>query len=154
MYSKSGYLIRLGIFILLGLSTGKSLLAQEETWNTLAMVEIDKKYSPEFGMEIVTPTVSPVAMSLQGKSIEVEGYFIALSAKTAQSHFMLSRFPQSMCFFCGKAGPESAMQVFMKDNTKVAYTEDKIKIKGILSINPGNADELLYTLNDAVLVKK
>ena len=118
------------------------------------MVEIEKKFQPEFGIEVMIPTVSPLTMALNGKVIEVEGYYIALTAKTAQSHFMLSRYPQSMCFFCGKAGPESAMQVFMKDNIKVPYTEEKITVKGVLSINPTNPNELLYTLTDAVLIKK
>ena len=129
------------------------IFGQEETWNTLSMVEVERKFDPEFGIEIMKPKVSPIAMSLNGKVIEVEGYFIALTAKTAQSHFMLSRFPQSMCFFCGKAGPESAMQVFMKDNVKVPYSEEKIKIKGKLAINPQNTDELLYTITDAILVR-
>ena len=136
------------------LSGSQFLSAQNDAWGTLSMVEIEKKFQPEFGIEVMIPTVSPLTMALNGKVIEVEGYYIALTAKTAQSHYMLSRYPQSMCFFCGKAGPETAMQVFMKDNIKVPYTEEKITVKGVLSINPTNPNELLYTLTDAVLIKK
>ena len=153
MHLKFIKIIRLSIVLCFVYGFQTWCFGQEETWNTLSMVEVERKFDPEFGIEIMKPKVSPIAMSLNSKVIEVEGYFIALTAKTAQSHFMLSRFPQSMCFFCGKAGPESAMQVFMKDNVKVAYTEEKIKIKGKLSINPTSADELLYTITDAILVK-
>ena len=58
-----------------------------------------------------------------------------------------------MCFFCGAAGPESAMQVFMKDNKKVNYSTEKIKLTGNLNIQKGDASGLIYTLNDADIIK-
>jgi hypothetical protein len=64
---------------------------------------------------------------------------------------MLSKFPQSTCFFCGKAGPETAMQVFMKDNKKVKISERKVRVKGTLLINPKDASSLLYTLENAII---
>lgn len=133
------------------ISTTKSL-SQASIWGTLGMVSFKTEYDAEFGIEVKKPSVSPVAMMMNGKTIEVEGYYIALTAKTAQSHFMLSKFTQNMCFFCGKAGPETAMQVFMKDAKKVAFTEDKIKVKGILRISPKDANSLLYTLEDAIVI--
>lgn len=129
-----------------------SCIGQASVWGTLGMVTFKTEYDAEFGIEIKKPNVSPVAMMMNGKTIEVEGYYIALTAKTAQSHFMLSKFTQNMCFFCGKAGPETAMQVFMKDARKVAYTDDKIKVKGILRISPKDANSLLYTLEDAIVI--
>lgn len=133
--------------------TNSFLMAQDDHWNTLSMVTVEKKFDPEFGIEIIKPTVSAIAMQLAGKEIEVTGYYIALTGKTAQSHFMLSRYTQSMCFFCGKAGPESAMQVFMANEVLVPYTEEKVTVKGILSINPKSDTGLLYTLTQAKLIK-
>jgi len=142
----------LGVFYLAS-SAFNLVMAQEDHWNTLGMVTVEKKFDPDFGIEIIKPNVSPIAMQLAGKEIEVTGYYIALTGKTAQSHFMLSRYTQSMCFFCGKAGPETAMQVFMANDVKVAYTEEKITVKGILSINPKSDSGLLYTLTQAKLIK-
>ena len=90
----------------------------QDSWSVLSMVTFDKKYNVEFGMETLSPKYSPILLGIDGKEIEVKGYFIALNGKAEQNHFMLSKFPQSTCFFCGKAGPETAMQVFLANNKK------------------------------------
>ena len=129
------------------------LKSQSSTWSTLGMVNTVTSFDAEFGMEIKKVKVSAVAKSLEGKEIEVDGYIIPLKGKLDQNHFMLSKFTQNMCFFCGKAGPETAMQVFLANGKKVAYSDDKIKVKGILRINENDPGGLLYTLEDAVLIK-
>ncbi len=125
---------------------------KDNIWGVLSMVTFTSEYNEDWGIEIQKPNLSPVAMRLNGKEIEVSGYIIPLTGKIAQSHFMLSAFPYNMCFFCGKAGPETAMQVFMKDSKKVKFSEEKVKIKGILRINPKDASSLLYSLEDAILI--
>lgn len=129
------------------------LKGQSSTWSTLGMVNTVTSFDADFGMEIKKVKVSAVAKSLEGKEIEVDGYIIPLKGKLDQNHFMLSKFTQNMCFFCGKAGPETAMQVFLANGKKVAYSDDKIKVKGILRINENDPGGLLYTLEDAVLIK-
>ena len=124
----------------------------EGAWNTLSMVTYQRAFDETFGMDVEKPVLNPVVRTLEGKEIEVEGYIIPLTGKIEQSHFMLSRFPQSMCFFCGKAGPESAAQVFTKDGKKIPFTDKKIKVKGILRINVTDVTNLLYTLEDGVII--
>ncbi len=124
----------------------------QNSWGILSMVTFQKTYDEDFGMELSTPTYSSLLMKLDGSEIEVEGYFIALNGKEKQNHFMLSKFPQSTCFFCGKAGPETAMQVFLADEKKLAYTEDKINVRGILRINNSDPTGLLYTLEQGKVV--
>lgn len=143
------------ILILL-LAISASLSAQmesKENWNTLGMVTISTEYDQSLGMEIQKPTVSIIAQQLDGKEVELSGFIIPLTGKLAQSHFMLSKYPQSMCFFCGKAGPETAAQVFMKNKEKVEFTEEKVTIKGILRINATDMNNLLYTLDQAEVIK-
>ena len=137
------------------LTISASLSAQmqsKDNWNTLGMVTISKEYDQSLGMEIQKPTVSIIAQQLDAKEVELSGFIIPLTGKLAQSHVMLSRYPQSMCFFCGKAGPETAAQVFMKNEKKVNFTEEKVTIKGILRINATDMNTLLYTLDQAVLI--
>jgi hypothetical protein len=131
--------------------TESSFIQSKDLWQTLSMVTFVNEYDPDFMMEIKTPKVSPVIEVLNGKEIEIEGYIIPLTGQTKQSHFMLSRYPQSTCFFCGKAGPESAMQVFMKNNIKIQISERKVKVKGTLIVNPKDITSLLYTLENATL---
>lgn len=141
------------LLLLLTLSTGLSAQMQsKDNWNTLGMVTISKEYDQSIGMEIQKPTVSVIAQQLDGKIVELSGFIIPLTGKLAQNHFMLSKYPQSMCFFCGKAGPETAAQVFMKNKKKVEFTEEKVTIKGILRINATDMNNLLYTLDQAEVI--
>lgn len=124
-----------------------------DMWKTLSMVTFEKVYDETYGFEVEKPSVSPLVTAFDGKAIEVSGFFIPLTGKTEQAHFMLSRFPESMCFFCGAAGPESAMQVFMADGKKVGYSKDKIKVSGTLRVNALDAANLIYTLENAKLTE-
>ena len=130
----------------------QEMLAQsKDMWTILGMVTFTSSYNPDLLIETKIPKISGAIEKLDGKEIEIEGYMIPLTGQVTQSHFMLSKYPQSTCFFCGKAGPETAMQVFMKDNRKVKITERKVKVKGTLYINPKDASSLLYTLENAQL---
>ncbi len=131
-------------------------LAQDrgyDQWNTLAMVNMESKFDDMMGMIIKTATPTPVVQALQGKEIEIRGYMIALDVTAKQAHFMFSRYPQNMCFFCGAAGPESAMQVFMAGGKKLEHTTNKVVLKGILNIQKGDPTGLIYTLTDAELIE-
>ena len=131
-----------------GASQGK------EVWNTLALVKTESKFDDLMGMVTQKATPLPPAQLLNDSTVVVSGFMIALDVKSAQSHFMFSRYPQNMCFFCGAAGPESAMQVFMKDGNKIPYSEDKVALKGVLQIQQNDASGLIYFLHDATLLKQ
>ena len=138
------------VFVIINLSVLIGINAQsKDMWTTLGLVTFRTTYNPEYMMETKIPKISGAVEKIDGTIIEVEGYIIPLTGQISQSHFMLSKFPQSTCFFCGKAGPETAMQVFMKNNQKVKITERKVKVKGTLLVNPKDASSLLYTLENA-----
>lgn len=118
-------------------------------WGTLSMVTIEKTYDPEFGIESLEIDVNPIVEAMNGETINLQGYIIPISGQVEQNHFMFSRFPQNMCFFCGKAGPESAMQVFLKNDNKVQFTTDKITLEGRLKIYNDQSSGLIYTLEEA-----
>ena len=142
------------VLLFLFMFSGTLMWSQDDVWASLSMVRFEKYYDPTMGFEVEKPVVGPVPLSMNGKELEVSGFFIPLTGKNKQSHFMLSRYPESMCYFCGGAGPESAMQVFMKGKEKVAYSPDKITVKGTLRVNDVDAANLIYTLEDATLVKQ
>ncbi len=144
----------LGLIVLtFALSVGNVHAQSKDIWMTLGMVTFTTTYNPDLLMETKVPKLSTAVEKIDGREIEIEGYIIPLTGQVTQSHFMLSKFPQSTCFFCGKAGPETAMQVFMRDNKKVKITERKVKVKGTLYINPKDASSLLYTLENAVITE-
>ena len=121
-------------------------------WQTLGMVDKESTYDESLGMSIDKITVGVMPKTYQGQEITIDGYIIPLTGKISQSHYMLSLYPANMCFFCGAAGPETAMQVFMANDKKVKYTDNKIKVKGVLRINEQNSNGLLYTLEEAVIL--
>ncbi len=142
-------MIRIVIFLLLGMSSMLSAQQSKDHWNTLAMVNTESKFDDMMGMVINTATPTAIAETLNGENITIRGFVIALDAKAKLKHFMFSRYPQNMCFFCGAAGPESAMQVFLKEGETIDYTKDKIEVQGTLNIQKGDPSGLIYTLSDA-----
>lgn len=140
------------VLILTSLASNSCFAQGSAMWKTLGMIEKISKYDESMGMQIEDITVGMVPKAYQGKEIEIDGYIIPLTGEVSQNHFMLSLYPANMCFFCGAAGPETAMQVFMANDKKVKYSDNKIKVKGVLRINEQSANGLLYTLEDAVLL--
>jgi hypothetical protein len=144
--------MRLYLIISVSLFISISSYSQDANWATLGIVSTTTSFDPDFGIETKKVKVSSAIKALQGKQITLEGYFIPLNGKLAQNHFMISKFNEKMCFFCGKAGPETAAQVFLSDNKKQAYSEEKIKVVGILRINESDPSGLLYTIEQAKVI--
>ena len=65
---------------------------------------------------------------------------------------MFSAYPYANCFFCGKAGAESVMEVFTKDEQKVAYSDEPIYMKGTFKYLGYKPNDLMFELKDAVQV--
>jgi len=144
--------MRLLILFILS-SFGTSSQTGVNHWGTLSMVTVNKAIDPEFGLETYETTFNPLVQALDGKEIELDGYIIPITGQVAQNHFMFSKFPQNMCFFCGKAGPESAMQVFLKGDDTINFTTDKIRLRGTLKIFQDNSSGLIYSLEFAEQVE-
>ena len=135
-------------FILI-LSTAAQASAQKNAWGMLMLTETEKQFDPTLGMEIDIPNIHPAAQQLNGQQIQLEGFIIPLEGKKSQAHFMFSAFPINMCYFCGRAGPESVIEVFMGNGTTLPFTEKKIWIEGTLRVNARDPQSNIYTLHDA-----
>ncbi len=124
-------------------------VAQNENniWATLALLEFEKR--DELGNFDEDGNIIPLIEAFEEKEITVKGYVIPLSGKKAQSHFMFSAYPYESCFFCGKAGPETIMEVFVKDDKKIDFSENKMAIKGIFYFTSRNSNNVMFTLKNA-----
>lgn len=131
--------------------TSTVLLAQKDIWNTLAKVSYKQQYDDLMGFEVDIPVFGEGIMALEGSVIEVEGYVIPVEGYDMQENFVFSAFPYNMCFFCGNAGPETVMEAYVKDE-KIKYTSKPIKIRGILSLNAGDINSLMYILNEVEII--
>lgn len=116
-------------------------------WGTLTMLKYEQA-----GQD--NNPFRKLVQQLEGQEVEVKGYIIPLTGQRAQSNFMFSKFPYNMCFFCGKAGPESVMEVYMDADQEVAFSEKPIVLKGIFRFYPGDPNQIMYKLEKAVLVER
>lgn len=146
---------RLFILILLIISAGLSRAQDQDSsvWHTLAKVDTESKFDDLLAMVIVTARPKEEAAALQGTEIQLKGYMISLDIQSEKSNFLFSRYTQNMCFFCGAAGPESAMEVFMKNKVKIPHTTEQVTLKGLLHIKPADPSGLIYTLTEAELIE-
>ncbi|MEN0002540.1 MAG: hypothetical protein AAF798_00305 [Bacteroidota bacterium] len=141
------------LFLFFFLSSHIITTQQEQNiWRTLSTVQLEKQYDEMIGMELITPNFGPKIRALEGKEVIVKGYIIPSSGKVSQEHFMFSSLPYSMCFFCGKAGPESAMEVFTKKGANIKYSEEAVLLRGTLRLLDGGLSGLIYSLDDAEVV--
>ncbi len=124
----------------------------KENWKTLSKVVQVQKMVEEVGFEMDVPVFSEQIKQLEGKTIELRGYILALEGIKAQSHFMFSLFPYDICFFCGGAGPETVVEAFVKNDKKLNYSSKPVTIKGVLELNDSDINRHMYILREVVLV--
>ncbi len=116
-------------------------------WDTLRDIKYDKE-----GIYGHTPHFTAKHQHLHGRQVKIQGYMHALESTALQKWFMLSYFPSSACFFCGAAGPETAIEV--KSPKGVIFKRDKLlTIQGKLYLNREEPERLFYIIEEGELVR-
>jgi len=144
-------LLTVAAVLIANLSFGQQAI----TWNQLAKVSWYSAYIPSMGGTFKLPKFSKEVNALNGKTIAIKGFYVPIDG-TAQL-FALSETPSNMCFFCNGAGPETVMEIWTKTQQtyfKHLRTDKYIELKGILKINKGDPNHMMYILKDAELVKE
>lgn len=133
------------IACLLGWLLATSAHAQSrDVWKALTKIEWYQKYSDLYKMQIGFPKFSEEAKALAGKEIVITGYILPMD--TEDGSVIISSVPYSSCFFCGGAGIETVMAVFMKRPRK--FSMDAATFKGVLELNE-KENGLIYNLRQA-----
>lgn len=121
---------------------------QENVWKNLS--EVSYKISEdEFG-ELYLPEFTDKIKNMEGKEVTADGYIIPFEGMFKPEHIILSSLPLAECFFCGSGGPETVMEVMLKDPIK--YTSKRVKVKGKLVLNAKDPEKLMYILKEAELL--
>ena len=152
---KKQLILLLGCLLIMGIQEVQA--QKKNVWSTLGLMKYERQFSENDGINANRGGGSkfrPLIEALDGEEIEVTGYIIPLSGKKAQSHLMFSLYPFATCFFCGNAGPETVMEVFMADGKKVEFTEEAITLKGTFKFLGNRTDDIMFHLNEAELVKQ
>lgn len=122
------------------------------SWKTLSKITFKKQYDEFLGFKVDVPVFSNDVQKLDGKEITIRGYIIPVEGYKSHKEFVFSAFPYNMCFFCGGAGPETVMEVTALE--AIEYTADPVTIKGILQLNSGDINKLIYSLTEVELVEE
>lgn len=120
------------------------------SWDNLADVKFVDKYHDEIDAMVPYPVFGEIMVALGGEKVEVKGFIVPTDPKGELQ--VLSAVPNSACFFCGGAGPETVMDLKLKKKTK--YKVDALMtFRGRLKLNDHDLYFLNYILEDAVAVK-
>ena len=116
-----------------------------KVWKSLSTVSYTIE-EDESG-SLYVPVFSDAAKQLEGKTVSVSGYIVPFDGMFKPQHIILSALPLSSCFFCGVGGPETVMEVFLKEPIK--YTESPVTVSGKLKLNSSDYEKLMYVLEEA-----
>ena len=141
-------LIRLIIILPLFVAT-KVLPQIRINWQTLEDVRFSDKYNDEIKADYYYPHFGSSVTALQGKEVFLKGYAIVISPQ--KGVYVLSRYPNASCFFCGKAGPESIVELNLKSKRLKLGMDQVVTIKGRLRLNRDDIYHCNYILERAEL---
>lgn len=134
-------------FIILCMFATLAGISQKKiTWEDLAQVKYSDKYFPAYNEYFLYPDFGESLKSLEGKKVSITGYFLNISPQ--DNLYILSKGPLSSCFFCGMAGPETAIE--LQFNSKPSFkTDTLVTITGILKLNADDVKHFNYILTNA-----
>ncbi|MBX2841892.1 MAG: hypothetical protein KTR26_08970 [Flammeovirgaceae bacterium] len=140
------------IFIIIIISlTPKKVVAQDDpNWIILSQVMFGEERETDFGLKIAPPIFTEQIREKTGEIITLDGFIYPLEGAKASKYFVLSMKPIATCFFCGKAGPETVVEVYAKD--KIEYTEELITLKGKFMVNEFSTTGVIYMLDEAEII--
>jgi hypothetical protein len=126
-----------------------SLPGQEDNfWQVLAEVHFVQQKDKN-GYTIEKPIFSAYLKSFKGKKVKLKGYMIPLEEAGGKGKFMLSSLPFNVCYFCGAAGPETAVEI--ESNQQIKFSTRQIIMEGVLVLNDTDPDHHIYLLKSASL---
>ncbi|MEO0897517.1 MAG: DUF3299 domain-containing protein [Bacteroidota bacterium] len=119
-------------------------------WSDLTNISFMTYQDRTAGIAYMKPIFQEKVMKLNKQEISITGYMIPLDVEGYQ--YVLSAYPNASCFFCGGAGKESVIEIFLKNFDKRYEIDEIVTLKGVLELNDGEMG-LCYKLNEAEEVK-
>jgi len=121
-------------------------------WELFASTQFTEKLDRSMGMYFYYPRFTPNLLALQGKTIELEGFFIPLDLQNSKT-LVLSKYPMAECFFCGGSGPESIALVHLKTPpSRKLKMGQIIRVKGTLKLNATDVEEMTFIISNAEFI--
>ncbi|MFM2266757.1 MAG: hypothetical protein RL757_197 [Bacteroidota bacterium] len=127
----------------------------ELSWAALARTTFRNKFVDSVNAYAAMPTFPAALKAMEGQRVMIRGYVIPVEETQDYQVLVLSAFPYTQCFFCGQAGPESIMDIKLKNPSKSKrYARDaKTCFKGTLKLNDHNLNFFNFIMDGAEEVK-
>ena len=122
------------------------------TWEQLAEVKFSDQYLESTGTIFSNPEFAKSLKKRQGERVFIVGYLLPLDVygKT----YALSANPFAACYFCGKSGPESVMELEFNKTESWFAMDRLVMIEGNLFFNESDPTHLYYLLKDAEAIER
>lgn len=134
------------LIILIGLANLPSHGQDDNFWQILAEVHFVQQKDAN-GYTFEKPVFSAYLKTFKGKKVKLKGYMIPIEETGGKGKFMLSSLPFNVCYFCGAAGPETAVEV--ETNQSIRFSTKQIILEGTLLLNDSDPDHHIYILKSA-----
>lgn len=141
------------VLLFLLLIAGTAVAQKKDTWSVFAKTKFEPKYYENLKEYLFYPEFPAELKAMEGKEITIEGFYVPFGPEDGE-YIIISKYPQSQCFFCGGAGPESIAEVKFSKSPPKFQVDDLITVKGKLKLNAEDVDHVNFILTDAVLVSK
>jgi hypothetical protein len=121
-----------------------------EGWDIFAKVKFTEKYFAEQKEYYLVPLLDSRIRYYEGKEMTLQGYYLPFDMPNKFS-IVISKYPYSMCFFCGGSGPESVAEVVFAEKPPKFKKDQVIRITGTLRLNDSDVNRLNFILEQARL---
>ena len=132
------------IFILFSIPLWSLAQDEQTVWRSLADVTFVEKAVD--GQKMEHPVFGREARKIDGMVVTIKGYILPYEV-SGTNKFIFSAYPNSSCYFCGGAGPETVIEV--SSIKKIFYSAKPVLIKGRVKLNADDTDHLMYLLEEA-----
>lgn len=147
--------MRRGFFTATLLLISIEIFAQSDIdgWKMFARVKFNSTFIKELNEYYLVPAFDKTMRESEGAEVTLKGHYMPM--ENDDSHvIVLSKFPYSMCFFCGGAGPESVAEVVFESKPPRLKVDQVITVKGRLKLNNSDVNHLNFILTESTLLTK
>ena len=140
------------ILLILGLGLCTAFTVPVKLWELFGKTTFQEKLNKKHGLYFYYPRFSPELLALEGKMVELQGFYIPLETRPSKT-LILSKYPMAECFFCGAAGPESVAVIYLKNSPPRRPKLDQVvKVRGVLHLNGEDVEEMTFILQNAEII--
>lgn len=89
---------------------------------------------------------------MEGEQVMLIGYLLPVAV--GSDEYVLSANPFATCFFCGKSGPETVIELNLARSEKWFAMDQLVMFEGVLRLNEKDPEHLYFILDGAIALER